>query len=183
LPYTDLFLPSIEELVFMLDRSHFEKLHGAVVPIREFERLSAEALALGAKVVAVKAGSRGLYLRTSPSLSGLGRGKPERVGDWESQEMWAPVFEVDVQGTTGAGDATIAGLLMGWIKGLSPRDALLAAAAVGACCCEQADAVTGVRSWTETEARIQAGWGTRRDEMPEDWPFQDGVFVKRSVPK
>ncbi|MDR3689807.1 MAG: carbohydrate kinase family protein [Fimbriimonas sp.] len=178
LPYTDLFLPSAEELVFMLDRSRFETLKGEPVPVSEFERLSMEAISLGAKVIAVKAGSLGLYLRSRDELDGLGRGAPADPMPWQSCHMWAPVFEVDVKGTTGAGDATIAGLLMGWIRGMRPEDALRAAAAVGGCCCEQADAVTGVQSWPATDSRIRNGWSNRPLKMPSDWHLQGGVYVK-----
>ena len=63
-------------------------------------------------------------------------------------------------GTTGAGDATIAGFLTALLRDVPPERALAIAAAVGACNVEAADAVSGVRSWEETLARIDAGWPT-----------------------
>ena len=115
---------------------------------------------MGAKLVGVKAGSKGLYLASKSKLEGLGRATPANVADWKGIELWAPCFKVDVAGTTGAGDATVAGLLMAWLRSFSPTAAVRAATAVGACCCEQPDAVSGVRSWEETERRCQSGWAT-----------------------
>ena len=176
LPYTDLFLPSAEELLFMLDREAFLDYLGKDIPVCEFNRLSELAISLGAKVVAVKAGACGLYLKTSTELQDLGRAEPDNLSEWQGREMWAPVFEVEVAGTTGAGDATIAGLLMGWLKSMSPTRAIRAATAVGACCCEKPDAVSGVRSWEETEQRMNEGWEIKPVEFPENWVFGEGVY-------
>jgi len=44
------------------------------------------------------------------------------------------------------------------LRGASPERALTIAAAVGACNVEAVDALSGVRSWEETLARIGAGW-------------------------
>ena len=178
LPYIDLFLPSIDELLFMLDRDAFLALQGQEIPVHEFERLSDLAIENGAKVVGVKAGARGIYLRTTSSLQELGRGEPQNLSLWEGIELWAPVFDVEVEGTTGAGDATIAGLLMGWLHGFAPSQALRAAAAVGACCCEKPDAVSGVPSWEEIDMRLQSDWPTRELSLPEEWIFENGAFLK-----
>ena len=77
-------------------------------------------------------------------------------------------------GTTGAGDATIAGLLGALLRGLGPEQAATAAVAVGACNVEAADALSGVRPWDETWDRVRSGWA-RHDlalEAP-GWHFDD----------
>jgi sugar/nucleoside kinase (ribokinase family) len=63
-----------------------------------------------------------------------------------------------VVGTTGSGDATIAGFLSAFLREMSPEDAVNAAVAVGACNVEAADALSGLRSWDETLNRIGQGW-------------------------
>ena len=63
LPFVDLFVPSVDELVFMLDRAKFDKLNSdpdqplpeAVTP-ELLSRLSTEALKYGVKAVLVKLG-------------------------------------------------------------------------------------------------------------------------------
>ncbi len=150
LPYVDLFLPNVEELSFMLDGRSVERTPAAGDPA--YRRLAGETAAMGAKLAGVKAGSEGFYLATSP------REGHSLTAAWPPGERWVPPFEVAVQGTTGAGDATIAGLLMGLMLDLSPDEALDAAAAAGACCCERPDAASGIRPWPEIRDRIAAGW-------------------------
>ena len=81
---------------------------------------------------------------------------------WPDRELHAPCFAVDVAGTTGSGDATIAGFLAGLVRGLSPAEVMTMAAAVGACCCEAADATSGIRPWEEVCERVAGGWKRRK---------------------
>src|SRR5438876_436164 len=67
------------------------------------------------------------------------------------------MMRAQVAGTTGSGDATIAGCLMGILRGMSPEETLQAACAVGACNVEAVDALSSIRSWPETAKRIAAG--------------------------
>ncbi|AIE86421.1 carbohydrate kinase family protein [Fimbriimonas ginsengisoli] len=177
LPYVDVFVPSIEELLFMLERQTFEQLRGVVwsgLPSGAFERLATRALQMGAKVVGIKAGSRGLFLRTSKNVEGLDLG-PE----WRDRSVWAPCYCVEVVGTTGAGDATIGGFLKGLLSGMSPEDSLNAGVASGACCCEQPDAVSGIRSWEETETRIESGWPRIPLVLGREWRLTPkGVYER-----
>jgi sugar/nucleoside kinase (ribokinase family) len=171
LPYVDIFLPSIEELLFMLRRPTYEGLCRAaggpdIVPLITpplLSELSDQLLAMGARVVGLKLGERGFYLRTGnqQTLAGLGRGRPSDLAAWANQELWSPCFQVDVVGTTGAGDATIAGFLSAFLREMSPAQAVTAAVAVGACNVEAADALSGIRSWDETWHRVAAGWPRR----------------------
>jgi sugar/nucleoside kinase (ribokinase family) len=149
LPYVDLFLPSFDELMFMLRRDQLSSSSDALIP-----EIAAEAHRLGASVVVIKLGNRGLYVRT-----GLGGLSLSKDASWQNRELWIPCFVPDpLVGTTGAGDATIAGFLAAILRGQSIQAALQSAVAVGACNVEAADAISGVRSWEETQARIQAGW-------------------------
>lgn len=181
LPYVDVFVPSIEELLFMLERPTFETIRGAVystLPGSVFRRLADKALGLGAQIVGIKAGSRGLYLKTQTELRALGRGFLASDA-WRGRELWAPCFKVDLSGTTGAGDATIGGFLMAVLRGMQPEEALTAGVAAGACCCEMPDAVSGVRSWEETRARIAAGWERLPLDPGRGWvPTENGVLER-----
>jgi len=168
MPFVDLFLPSIEESLFMLRRATYEDFlcrgEGAgflaqVTPALLSE-LSSELLALGGKVVGFKLGERGLYVRSAGAevLAGLGHARPADLRTWARRELWAPCFQVQVVGTTGSGDCTIAGFLSALLRGMTLEEAVTAAVAVGACNVEAADALSGVRSWEETWRRVEAGW-------------------------
>lgn len=150
LPHVDLFLPSLDELAFMLRPGLNERdlQDDTLIPA-----LAEDALAMGAGVVVIKLGDRGLYVRTAANLPFA---PDER---WRSRELWAPVFRAEpLVGTTGSGDTTIAGFLAGFLRGQPLEAALTSAVAVGACNVEAADALSGVRSWDATQARIAAGW-------------------------
>jgi sugar/nucleoside kinase (ribokinase family) len=186
LPYVDIFLPSIEELLFMLRRQTYDDLSGdgnlleQVTP-ELLTGVSDELLRLGVKMAVIKLGERGLYLRTAGAgrLSQMGRGAPADLAAWANQELWAPCFQVQVVGTTGAGDAAIAGFLSGLLRDVPPLQAILAAAGVGACDVEVADATGGIRTWEATLQRIASGWpqhtlvidspGWTRDEASGVW--------------
>jgi sugar/nucleoside kinase (ribokinase family) len=169
LPHVDVFLPSAEEILFMLRRQAFDRFTAMSEHSRPLDHiepsmikeLGQELLDMGAKIVALKIGERGLYLRTASAtaLTQMGRCQVADVVAWSDRELWAPCFAVHVAGTTGSGDATIAGFLLGLLRGMTPEATLSAACAVGACSVEAVDALSAVRSWPETEARISAGWG------------------------
>jgi sugar/nucleoside kinase (ribokinase family) len=167
LPSVDIFLPSIEELLFCLDRPLYDQLAGAdgnlvkrITP-ELLHAVSAELLGMGVKIVVLKLGERGLYARTAAAeaLRGLGHGMDADA--WGGRELWAPCFQADVVGTTGSGDATIAGFIAALLRGLSTMEAVTMAVAVGACNVEAADALSGLRSWDETRARVARGWPQR----------------------
>jgi sugar/nucleoside kinase (ribokinase family) len=166
LPFVDIFAPSLEETLFLLHRDEYENMLTAGDDLLDsltpdlLTSLSSELLAMGAKIVLLKIGHQGLYLRTASAdpLTQMGRGGVSDPVRWAKQELWAPCFAVDAVGTTGAGDATIAGFLSALLRGLPPQQAITAAVGVGACNVEGADALSGLRSWEATLARIARGW-------------------------
>ncbi len=171
LPFVDVFLPSVEEILFMLRRSQYDafvhEVNGdsvlSLVTPALLSDLSDELLSLGGRVVGLKLGDRGFYLRTASEteIGAMGAAAPADPSDWADRELWVPCFKTHVVGTTGAGDATIAGFLAALLRGLPVKDAARMAVAVGACNVEAADALGGLRSWEETEARVAEGWPQR----------------------
>ncbi len=167
LPQVDLFLPSVEELLFMLHRDRFEHLTVQVGAAKvlgalttdEIVSLAGEALAMGTKILLLKMGTRGAYLQTGATLSSLGRGAPADQAAWTNRQLWVPCYRPDaIISTVGTGDAAVAGFLAAILRGVSPELALKVAVATGACCVEEAGALSGVRSWEGTLARIESGW-------------------------
>lgn len=196
LPYVDIFLPSIEELLFMLRRDNYDLLlqcatQGDIlseITPGLLSSLAQELMGMGAKIVVIKMGYRGSYLRTAGRevLAGMGRAVPSCPQAWANQELWAPCFKVNVVGTTGSGDATIAGFLSALLRDFTPRQAITAAVAVGACNVEAADALSGIRPWDETSARVKSGW-ERLDACVQaagwDWSEVDQVWVGPTLNK
>ncbi|GCE19771.1 carbohydrate kinase family protein [Dictyobacter kobayashii] len=144
---------------------------------------------MGVRIAGIKVGHRGLYLCTNSieSLEHMGRAQPTKLSAWANRELWAPCFETPVIGSTGSGDATIAGFLLGLMRGMPPEATLSAACAVGACSVEAADALSGIKSWPETLERIASGWPrlllkSKHRKSPLDmshfgWHWQENLEV------
>ncbi len=168
LPFVDIFLPSAEEILFMLHRETWDRLHDhaaggdvlhQVTPAL-LSALGEELLLMGSKVVAIKLGRRGFYLRTAgqPTIEAMGRARPTDAALWSNREIWAPAFQAAEVGATGSGDASIAGFLSALLRGGSPEETVTMATAVGACNVEAADALSGILTWEATHRRIAGGW-------------------------
>lgn len=170
LPEVDLFVPSLAEALFMLERDSYESAGWrlAAMPAPFVRDLGAQLLDLGVAVSGVKLGERGLYLRSAGGER-LAATLLGGDGGWVERELWTPAFEVEAVGTVGAGDAALAGLMASLLRDAPPEQALTVAAAVGAASVEAADASSGVRSWSETSERIAAGWPRRPGTDVAGW--------------
>ena len=190
LPLVDLFVPSLEELIFLLDRKLFDQhcakpdlsLIEAIEPSR-LEGLADRILRYGVKALLVKLGPRGIYLRTAPSnrWKKCGRGLEHLGEDWHDRQIWAPAFAVTEKSRTGAGDAAIAGFLAGILRGASPEQALRMAVATGAHCVETPGGMAELAGWDQIGSRIERGWETvPLDLAPYGWSEgrAQGVWIK-----
>ncbi len=163
LPYVDIYLPSLEETLFMLGpevAGDTDVLHGEAVAPGLLAHVSSILLAMGPSIVGLKLGGMGFYLRTARAEAWqcTGRAYPSDSIPWFDREIWSPCYRVNVVGTTGSGDTTIAGFLAAYLKGRTPEDCVTVACAVGACNVEAADALSGLLSWDQTLERIRGGW-------------------------
>jgi sugar/nucleoside kinase (ribokinase family) len=167
LPHVDIFMPSLDEILFMLEHEWYEQRrpHEDIQELflnkpEQLFNLGRRILDMGVKILLIKLGQRGAYLLTTDNrrITKLGRARPSYLERWSNRELWVPCFKVNVVGTTGAGDATIAGFLNGLLRGFTPEDALISAVAVGACNVEASDALSGVPEWEKVQERVLAGW-------------------------
>ncbi len=174
LPWVDVFAPSIVEVLAML--GHNTQKVDAELVVNIGNRL----LAMGPAVVALKLGENGLYLRTGSidRLMTAGRGIPD-AKVWAERELWCNAFQAEVVGTTGAGDATVAGLLTALLRGIGPKEAIAIACAVGASSVESQDATSGIPSWDTLRARMDSGWARRLQQPGPDWSqaHPPGIWV------
>lgn len=161
LPFVDIFEPSLEEIAFMLDTDLFEKRKAQAKgedPVLFYEpadctAISDKLLSMGVKIAAVKCGIRGLYLRTGQAerVGDMGSASPKDKDVWADREMWGGSFKAENFGSTlGAGDATIAGFLCGFLRGFSPEQALQIANTVGWQNVQAIDTLSGIKDWQGT---------------------------------
>jgi sugar/nucleoside kinase (ribokinase family) len=171
LPYVDIFVPSFDEITFMLRREDYEASNGHITEYITgdyVKSITNEMIAMGVAVAGVKCGVDGVLVSTASSARmDVMRQHLDLPPEWDSTTVVSPSFEVTVAGTTGAGDSAYAGFLAATIKGETPADAVRCACAVGACNVEAADATSGVQDWDATKVRIQSGWQTNRSRLVE----------------
>jgi sugar/nucleoside kinase (ribokinase family) len=161
LPYVDIFLPSIEEALFMLEPKTFlrmkEEAGGAEIidqlGLDDYARLADKLLAMGARMTSLKSGHRGIYFKTGHSslFDGMGAARPGDPIDWSEREVFCPGFSApNLASATGSGDSSIAGFLAAFLRGLSLEETLRYANIVGWENVQVLDAVSGIKSWEET---------------------------------
>lgn len=172
LPFVDLFGPNVDELTWMFDRPRAEAMRRGEAPLESswLHTLSGRLLQMGAAVVLLKLGDAGAYLRTSDNparLAAMGAAAPADLAGWKGRELYTPCFKVQVAGTTGSGDSTVAGLIAALLRGTSVEEALTAAVAVGAHSVEAPDGASGIAPWAQVLARVASGW----EQHPPAHPF------------
>lgn len=167
LPSIDFFPPSVEELLFFLDRRRFMELRRKGANIlaslhwKEIHDLADEVLNLGATFCAVKCGERGLYFLSRPKpADGFGVPRYNIHPTWFGRKIWSRPYEVaNFVSATGAGDCTIAALIGGLTSGQELGRTLDLAAATGALCCTEASATGAIRPLPDV-----AQWKRRLDK-------------------
>ncbi len=184
LPHVDCFMPSLDEILFMLDaqpgnETGLEANDGQTAPLdRDLLSQTADRLlALGTSVVVFKLGEQGVYLKTTSDADRSSRSFHDSktdVEEWIGRELYAPCFEVDVTSTNGAGDRTIAGFLAAVARNAGPGDALEKAVAVGGMSVESPDPASTNLSFESIDKRIRAGWKRRQEVSGFVEPFPGG---------
>lgn len=166
LPSVDVFLPSLGEICRLLGRRVRRDDQGRPM-LSSVARLAEELLGMGTRIVGIKLGEHGLYVR---SASIAPSAIPAAIAPrWTNRDVYSPVFATTVAGTAGSGDATIAGFLFGLVTGLEPDDAVTAACAVGGASTEAVDGTSGIPSWTAISRRVDGGWPRRPASSAHGW--------------
>ena len=168
LPYIDIFAPSIEELLFMMDREKYDKMIEdnpgrdltEVMDLKsDIEPLAGKCLDSGAAIVLLKCGAPGMYF-CSAGPDRIGE-VSERLGldpaDWGDKAWFEKSFKPKrVLSATGAGDAAIAAFLTAILMGKGPEDCVKYAAMAGASAVTAYDAISGLKSFEEMEKEFLA---------------------------
>lgn len=168
LPYVDFFVPSFEELCFMLDRERYDHLASRgtdMAGIIDIEKdvlpLAKRSIECGCKAVLIKCGIKGMFYLTSDStgISQIGHRLGIDTEKWSSRSGMQPCYKADVvRSGTGAGDTSIAAFLAALIQGMDPEKCVSLACAEGACCVTAYDALSGIKALEELDALIARGW-------------------------
>ena len=189
LPYVDIYLPSVEESMFMIQREDFDYLNEHAsghdilekLDINKLQGLGERLMTYGPKIVVIKCGIKGYYIQTQSKerLASMGKALPADLDNWSSRELHEESFHVPhVAAATGSGDSSIAGFLSAYLNGKSIEEAIRIACAVGGQNVQVFDALSGIKTWQETLEMIP-GWDKNKLVVDGDyWKLDDKKNVR-----
>ncbi len=167
LPLVDIFVPSIEEILFMLvpelySSLKFQSAGGDmidVIPAEQYGRMAEKILSMGIKVLLIKAGHKGAYLRTG-DLAKLNL-SPLRLSDCVGcpNGAWIPSLPVEAgrfRNASGAGDCAVAGFLSALLKNETVMTAGHYAMMAGRDNLYGQDALSGLTDWAHMSELLQS---------------------------
>ena len=170
MPYVDIFVPSVEELCYMLDKERFadwQKRAGSqdITEILDIEKdikpLAKQCMDFGAKVLLIKCGTPGIYYRTAGrnTLMKVGKKAELNINRWADKEGFEKSYIPErVLSGTGAGDTSIAAFLTAMLGGYTIEECMQLSTATGASCVTEYDALSGLKSFSELQKKIKEGW-------------------------
>ncbi|RHR29572.1 carbohydrate kinase family protein [Clostridium sp. AF19-22AC] len=170
MPYVDFFVPSVEELCYMLDKKRYtewqERAGGRDITEmlnieKDVKPLGKQCMEFGAKVLLIKCGAPGMYYKTADrrTLMNIGSRAGLDLNSWAGREGFEKSYVPErILSGTGAGDTSIAAFLTAMLEGYPLEKTLQLSAATGASCVAVYDALSGLKSFEELEKKINAGW-------------------------
>jgi len=170
MPYVDFFVPSIEELCFMIDRPRFDEwqkraLGKDITEILDVETdiipLAEKCMNMGAKMLLLKCGKPGMFFCSADeeTLDRVGCNVGLDTKMWADRSIFEKSYKPErVLSGTGAGDTSIAAFLVSVLNGETPEMSLHLSAATGASCVTAYDALSGLKSIQELKRHIDLGW-------------------------
>ncbi|MCC8065977.1 MAG: carbohydrate kinase family protein [Clostridiales bacterium] len=170
MPYVDFFVPSVEEICYMLDPERLSEWQTRaagkdLTEILDIEKdvrpLADSCMEMGAKVLILKCGAPGIYYRTASEeqLRKIGSKLELATAAWADLEGFERSYVPErILSGAGAGDTCIAAFLTAVLEGYAPEDCLHLAAAAGASCVATYDSLSGLQPLDKLQEKIRAGW-------------------------
>ena len=167
LPLIDFFVPSIEEIGFMLNREQYHiwnqranggDITGFLSVDEDIKPLADEIIKLGAAVVMLKCGAPGIYYQSckKASIQELCRIHDLSLNDWLGMDGFQKGFRPEkVISATGAGDVCIAAFLTAMLLGKALKECVCLAALAGAECVTTYDALSGLEPLSMLEYKLR----------------------------
>lgn len=185
LPYTDIFLPSLEEILYMLRPDEFWELNTKaqdnkcslidLYDLKQLDDLAKEIISYGPALLVIKLGHKGLFMKAAGAerLQGAGRAFHD-TQTWEDACYFAPSFYVEkIESTTGAGDAAIAGFLSGILAGQEPWLSLQLGCASAAEKIQVRQSFGGINSLEILIKKLSLWEHELVDGIPDQWTYDD----------
>lgn len=175
LPYVDIYIPSVEETMFMIDKPAYSKLKNAAsghdmldnLDMNALHPLGQKLLGFGAAIVVIKCGVKGYYIVTAgeDKLAQMGKALPGDIAGWAGRELIEESFHVEkVASANGAGDSSIAGFLSAYLRGMPAEDCIRTACCTGGQNVQVVDALSGIKDFDQTQQMLQS-WDKNRQQI------------------
>jgi sugar/nucleoside kinase (ribokinase family) len=143
LPFTDIFVPSLEEALQIMLPSKYAEIQSACVNVDIIDHISIDLVRIlgkhiigsGVKILLLKMAHRGVYLLTG-NVSSLNKSLDSTLSmsEWNYCELLCNAYHVDkskFKDATGAGDTAVAAFITAILNGESPELSLKYAAIAG----------------------------------------------------
>ena len=169
IPYIDFFLPSLEELCYMVDYPKYLYLlkhsNGKdftnLLSLSDIEDLAQKVISMGAKILMIKCGAKGIYFASGiqENLKSIENELGFCLSSWANQTLIVPAFKPKtILSATGAGDVCIATFLSAMIRRFPLKTCLQLAAMAGSKCCESYDALGALPTFDTLLQFLDSKW-------------------------
>lgn len=168
LPYVDIFVPSLEELIQIIMPQKYSELQATCINSDFEENVSLElvrelglkVIGMGVKILLVKMGKRGIYLHTGKieSLSQKS-GTVLSPEDWNNKEIFCKAYPADItriKNASGAGDTAIAAFLSAILKSFKPEKSIKYASLAGRDSLYSENIFESMSSWDDLTHEMNA---------------------------
>ena len=143
LPYTEIFVPSLDEVLQIMQPGHYSELisssdsSGIINQpiVNTIRKIGRQCIQLGVKILLIKAGQWGSYLLTG-DVSAINdkAGTNLDKEKWNHSELWCNAYKADpvkIKNSSGAGDTSVAAFLSAILDSENPETAVRYAALAG----------------------------------------------------
>lgn len=171
MPYTDIFVPSIEEISYMVDHDGYQRIRSLMgatgkqftdlVEPEYVHQIADILIQWGAGIVLLKCGTRGMFLQTNNGerLRDIARSMGSSKAIDPNIKFNVPCFPASkVVSANGAGDVSIAGFLASILAGYPIKTCALISAAAGAKSVTTPDAYSSLPTLNNLIKELQSIW-------------------------
>ena len=168
LPFTDIFVPSLEEALKTMMPLKYAEIQSASenteiiyqIPIEIIREVGKLIIDSGVKIVLIKAGQRGAYLLTG-DVSSINEKTDINLPEesWNFRELWCDAYHADkskIIDATGAGDTAVAAFLSAILDSHSAESSLKYAAIAGRNNLYCHNIYTDLSDWQEMTKEIES---------------------------
>ena len=168
LPVTDIFVPSLEEVLQIMMPSKYAEIMSASgnddiidhIPLDIVREIGKTIIGLGVKILLIKAAHRGVYLITG-DVSSINQNTGVKMSEekWNFRELWCDSYPADrlkIVNTSGAGDTAAAAFLSAILDGNTPELSMKYAAIAGRNNLYCRDIYTDLENWESMSKTISS---------------------------